>query len=325
MNNRDIFLRRNGRLIAKLSKFNDKDAFNLHIRRVLYTFKEEMGGPLCEFVKYLSRYSMRYKGVSWQKVDTISKRFGKSEATVRRYLSKLTKLGIIGREKPEKGSHNITYFRTDLMLAELPSRSNDSRFKDKDFRVNNNSDEIGDDIPNMIDQKNSETTCDSKAEETKVMTETKTLKAKSKTKLKDIIRNKDNKGRLNDIASQKSNRKPLDPSFVPNWVPSKFVDAISPFFYNAETITKLWTKAAYAARKLGLCGNNEGPSCYVETIIEAFKVTIYNSKRRTIRGSFYGYFFGVVITMLRPFIYNTPRAIDNLELFKSYLHKVELE
>jgi hypothetical protein len=227
---------------------------------------------------------MRTLGVSWQKTATMAKNFGKSEPTIKRYLSKLKKLGIIERVKPIKGSHFITYFSDQVELANLPS-------------------ETASDTPKMIHLENDETATESKAEDTKSTKEARTFKAKSKAKLSYKERYKGESAMQNDTVeinqSKPKTQKRLDDTFVPNWVASEFVESVKPFFDDANTITKLWTKAAYAARKLDLCGKNDGPNMHVQIVIDAFKTTIYDYKRNKIKGSLFGYYYGVVKNKLK--------------------------
>jgi len=284
----DVFYRRNEELIERLSNFEDAEAFNLHMRRVYLTFNDELSDNLKEFTKFLSRYSIKCGGVLWQKVETMAKGFGKSQITIRRYISVLKKIGIIDRVKPIKGSHYITYFSTDIELLELPEKT-----------VENIARDIADDIPTLIDQENVETTTGATVEGG--FSEQEALSFKSLGEPKDLS-NKRYAREMphNTVENTPINTpKTLDHSFIPKWVAADFVEAAKPFFGDAKTITKLWTKATNAARNLDLCGKTEGADSYTDIVIDAFKTTMYNHKRRAIEGSMTGFFYGVVRNKLQ--------------------------
>lgn len=270
----DLFFKRNAEVIESVSNFKNDESFNLHMRKVYYTFKDELDGSLKEFVKFLSQYSIKCHGVSWLKPETMSNYFGKSQVTIKRYISKLKKLGIINRVKPKKGSHFITYFTNTVELSDLPS-----------------------DTPKMIHQKNDETPTGSTDKPVFNEQEARTFKSLGEPKELSNKRYKD----VETPASEMANNTPknLDRSFVPNWVDPEFVETASPFFGDAKTITKLWTKATYAARNLELCGKTEGANAYVDIVIDAFKTTMYEHKRRAVKGSVFGYFYGVVRNKLQ--------------------------
>jgi hypothetical protein len=270
MQSKDLFYRRNAEVIEGVSKFNNVEAFNLHMRKIYYTFKDEIDGSLKEFVKFLSRYSMRTLGVSWQKPETMAKNFGKSVVTIKRYISALKKLSIIDRVKPSKGAHFITYFTDTVELEELPSDTTD-------------------DTPEMIHLENGQTSTESKDEPEFIEQEAMTLKARSKS-LSSKERYKGDVPSSNDTAGN-------DTLLIPNWVASEFVETVKPFL-NANQVTKLWTKAAYAARKLGMIGQGMGPTEYTSIVIEAAKAAIYKYKRRSIQTTLDGYFYGIVYNML---------------------------
>lgn len=308
---KDLFYLRNAETIEELTNFNNAESFNLHMRKVYYTFKDDLGDSLKEFVKFLSRYSMKCLGVSWQKPATMARNFGKSQITIKRYISKLKKLGIIDRVKPARGSHYITYFTNAIELAELPEEKGE---ENTGKTAVNNAGDIASDTPKMIHLENSETATGTTVEGAFSGQETMTFKAKSKTK---YISNKRYKGveiPANDTVNNTPTNRPkkLDTSFIPSYVAADFIEAAKPFYDDANTVTKLWTKATYAARNLGLCGKTEGAENYTDIVIDAFKTAIYDKKQRAIKGSFFGYFFGVVRNMLSDYIDERQSLFENI-------------
>lgn len=81
----------------------------------------------------------------------------------------------------------------------------------------------------------------------------------------------------------------LDASFTPDSVPKAFKTVAARFWNDAERIDELWQKAIMAYRSLGLA------VVYEEVAIDSLKQAIYALKRRRIRGSFDGYYYGILI------------------------------
>src|SRR5699024_1369650 len=81
----------------------------------------------------------------------------------------------------------------------------------------------------------------------------------------------------------------LDHTFVPSFVPQPFIIAVKPFFAQAKEICTLWERATIAYRTM----NFEEPiDTYLPTIIQAFKETVYRSKKNKIKTSFIQYYYG---------------------------------
>ena len=85
-------------------------------------------------------------------------------------------------------------------------------------------------------------------------------------------------------------RTSLDQSYIPNYVPSDFVNATIPFF-GAKEICQLWqrVKTAYKHSKL----EKSLDDC-IDTIIGAFKKTVLHEQLGNIKKSFVGYFYKIV-------------------------------
>jgi len=81
----------------------------------------------------------------------------------------------------------------------------------------------------------------------------------------------------------------LDASFTPDSVPSAFKKIAARFWNDANRIDTLWKKAIMAHRSLGLV------DIYEDVAIDSLKQTIFAYKHRKIRGSFDGYYYGVLI------------------------------
>ncbi|MED2972881.1 hypothetical protein P4361_11675 [Fictibacillus sp. B-59209] len=87
----------------------------------------------------------------------------------------------------------------------------------------------------------------------------------------------------------------LDYSYLPDYIPRDFIQAVKPFFTTAAEICSLWQKARVAYKKL----NIEKPlEMLIPEVIQGFKITVYQYKLQKIRTSFAQYFYGVIYGML---------------------------
>ena len=81
----------------------------------------------------------------------------------------------------------------------------------------------------------------------------------------------------------------LDASFTPDSVSSEFKRVAARFWNDAERIDELWQKAIMAHRSLGL------NDIYENVAVDSLKQAVYALKHRRIRGSFDGYYYGILI------------------------------
>lgn len=81
----------------------------------------------------------------------------------------------------------------------------------------------------------------------------------------------------------------LDASFTPDSVPKAFKTVAARFWNDAERIDELWQKAIMAHRSLGL------NDVYENVAVDSLKQAVYALKHRRIRGSFDGYYYGILI------------------------------
>jgi hypothetical protein len=83
----------------------------------------------------------------------------------------------------------------------------------------------------------------------------------------------------------------LDHTFVPSTVPKTFLETVKPFFRKAKDIYNLWQRVMIAYRRYQI---NEPIEQLLETIIKAFKETVFQYKRGTIKTTFFQYFYGTI-------------------------------
>jgi len=90
------------------------------------------------------------------------------------------------------------------------------------------------------------------------------------------------------------NLEDLDASFCPEHIPQDFIKAAKPFF-GADDIYQLWGVALNCYDRF----NFDSPiEFYIETIIGAFKQTVFQSKKGKIKKTFKAYFYGTLCGML---------------------------
>ena len=100
----------------------------------------------------------------------------------------------------------------------------------------------------------------------------------------------------------------LDKSFTSHCVPDEFRDLVGRYFNDAVMISELWRRAVFACHQY--C---TAPQVPTDIPIEAFKQTVLAYKRRKIRGSFNGYYWGVLAQMFSH--YERRRAANGTDLF----------
>ena len=107
----------------------------------------------------------------------------------------------------------------------------------------------------------------------------------------------ENKQKRNDVRPAEKNQplenisyQSIDETYLPESVHKDFIQAAKPFFH-AMVIYHLWNRVLIAYKKSKL----EQPLAnLVETVIQAFKQTIFMKKIGKIHSTFEGYFYGVV-------------------------------
>ncbi|EIT84479.1 hypothetical protein A374_15177 [Fictibacillus macauensis ZFHKF-1] len=88
----------------------------------------------------------------------------------------------------------------------------------------------------------------------------------------------------------------LDYSYLPTYIPREFINAVRSFFTSATEICHLWQTARMAYKKLDFLSTPI--EHLVPSIIQSFKVSVYQYKRGKIRQSFAQYFYGALYGVL---------------------------
>ncbi|RBW68858.1 hypothetical protein [Bacillus taeanensis] len=86
----------------------------------------------------------------------------------------------------------------------------------------------------------------------------------------------------------------LDYTYTPSNIPNEFIQAVKPFFRKAKDIHNLWQRVMIAYRRFQIA---EPVDIYIQTIITAFKETVFRYKRGTIKTTFTQYFYGTIANL----------------------------
>lgn len=131
------------------------------------------------------------------------------------------------------------------------------------------------DSAEMTDRTDSENTEESMVEEVK--SETKYVSTKDVTK-----------------KEKEYEKDEFDHTYVRDFVPAEFVKVAKRYSDNAVVIEKLWKKVLMCVKNhtTALSGYEDES---IKVAVTAFKQSVFAAKQNSIRGSFYGYFYGVLV------------------------------
>ncbi|MBB6281815.1 helix-turn-helix domain-containing protein [Geobacillus subterraneus] len=264
----------------QLQSFECIEAMNQAIRRFLYTYGHELSESVVEVLKTLSRHACEIVGVAFPKVETIATIVGKSIRTVQRALATLEQYGIIkriptirtnGKHKGGNG-HNVYVIQPVENVKELPANTVDTP------RV----------TPQMSPRQEASDVDVSSAQAAQKPAETmlcETVYSRLKNKNKDDMTS----------APSEPTLEQLDESFTPGIVPEAFVNTVAPFFRSADAIFELYRRVLIAYRRSKL---DKPVEDVIDTIVKAFKQTVFAQKKGRIRATFNGYFYRILEAML---------------------------
>lgn len=209
-------------------------------------------------LRVLEFRSKMVPGVCWLKYATIAEVIGKSVSTVRRAIRALCAAGIIEKiavTREKKGGDGANIY------VILPFLKNG---------------EHADEHAGMNTRNVAENPHDAEVQA-----------GFSEPKEDSLKEEMNNNICNNNVQRVDLNNQILDVSFVPETVPESFKQLAARFWGDAGTIYNLWRKAEMAARSLG-CDVCE------DAAIDSLKQAIFALKHRSIRGSFEGYYYGIL-------------------------------
>ncbi|MDQ0231371.1 DNA-binding Lrp family transcriptional regulator [Metabacillus malikii] len=113
---------------------------------------------------------------------------------------------------------------------------------------------------------------------------------KTENKQSSLCENKINTKRINDEPTLEQ----LDTSFLPESVSKEFVEAARPFF-NVQDIYELWRRVEIVYEKMQLKKDLDD---VMDTVVQAFKETVFAKKLGRIKSTFRGYFYRILYAKL---------------------------
>lgn len=240
--------------------FTSLEEMDKSIYQYIDHIRHDVPQSVIDVLLCLGRASLRCLGLSFMKQATIANMTGYSRNTINKALKTLESLGIVDsvRTQTKSGRPSVKVIRILPFCLETLHQKMTSAESDK---------ANWDNELNLMD------------EFEPILTESKKLLKEDSVQ--------DN---IDEIPFEQ-----LDYSFTPkNIVDEPFIRVAKPFF-GAEKIFKLWgiVKNIMKRRKLQ-CLSQE----VSESVIEAFKTTVFMYKANRIKSSFENYFFGVLDSKL---------------------------
>jgi DNA-binding Lrp family transcriptional regulator len=246
---------------SKLINFKSTQELNDHIQLHCHATSKKLNKNTKAALDLICKHSVKYKGVSWLNDETIASTLNVHVRTIKRAIQRLIDLNIVRIETVEINGLTLRYF------VILP------------FKLDEECQEIVQELSN------------SESGETSIETSYKLNLGRTESIETKEAMDIDIKDRNNVKGATK--HLPLDHSYIPSNVPDSFISACKPFFSAYDTY-KLYTRATIAHVKANLSMSMEN---YSETLIEAFKATIWAVKTSDVRDMF-GYFYRTVENML---------------------------
>ncbi|MGM9925210.1 MAG: helix-turn-helix domain-containing protein [Bacillus sp. (in: firmicutes)] len=239
-----------------LSSFTEIEKLNKTVRAyrdVIRTSikRTDVQTRLIALLEILKRHSCKQIGVSYLCKNTIAAKMEVSYKTVQRLMKKLQDMGMI-RQVPTKRKKDMKQTANAVIIVPVK--------------------EVSDKTPSKVDEK-----CP-------------TIKTSAISK----TNNKNIRNVGDSAASRKSVDNPVgntidfyDYSYVSSNVPSKFIDSVRPFFTDASSIYRLWSRLKLAAKKSKLDAHD-----HLDSFVKSFKEAILNIKQQRNNGDEIGYIYG---------------------------------
>jgi hypothetical protein len=249
--------------IETYTSFSTIEEMDQAVRGFLYKHKSSLSDGTIKVLTFIWRHSVKVIGVSFAKYDYIAEHVQLSRRTVIRVIKTLESLAIIKKIPTARmnGKQGVNLLVIQP-FQHIDSLKNNMSPQDVTVLV----------TPNKTENKQS-SLCENKLKPTNV--------------------NEQHDPHQPTAASQEVEfdlHQELDTSFLPDSVHKEFVQAAKPFF-SAIDIYKLWKRVLLAHKKTNLDGNVND---VIETVISAFKQTVFLKKMGRIHSTFEGYFYRVV-------------------------------
>ncbi|WP_052343836.1 hypothetical protein [Bacillus massiliigorillae] len=237
-----------------LSSFRDLEELNKTVRvyrDVIRTSikRRDVQSRLIALLELLKRHSCKQLGVSYMCKNTIASLLEVSYKTVQRLMKKLEEMSMI-KQVPMKRKKDMRQTANAIII--MPAKE-----------------EVSDKIP---------------PKKTDKCPANKTTNISLKQKIKNI---RNVSAIVNKSVDSNNSIEFYDYTYVSSNVPITFIDAVRPFFSDANEIYRLWSRLKLAAKKSNLNARD-----HIEDFIKSFKEAILNIKQKKNRKDVIGYIYG---------------------------------
>lgn len=257
------------------SLFKSVQEKDLYVRRVLYTYANQISDSFKEVLLCLSGYSCVVVGVSWLKHGVIAKDTGVSVSTVKRAISFFQKLGVLkveNRLRTKKGGKGANMY----ILTPIPNLSK---------------------LPDELSHEPSEMNYRQATEKPDGSKENRQFSTREYRSFKKVNLEKKKQVKHGNIEVSKPVTSDLELS-LPKSIPTDFVQLVSQHYPKTDAliIYKLWGVAKRAFKKLNMPVD---PS----VVTDAFLETFWKHKVGKVKSTFSAYMFGTIKRMLQSMKY----------------------
>ncbi|ELK46014.1 UNVERIFIED_CONTAM: helix-turn-helix domain-containing protein [Halobacillus marinus] len=239
--------------VRKHQTFQSKAELDKHVRSFLYRRKAALSEGTLEVLTFLWRHAVKFPGVAFPKRQTVVKSTGLSESTVVRALRRLVQEGLIEKVRTTKpnGRQGVN------LIVFLPQDTGSLPVDDTPR----------DTLPDTPQKSEKPFHLCSEASFSQPETKEKQRKASL------------------------SKSVPLDASYLPSFIPNRFIQTTIPFL-QTDKILDAWRTVENAYKQSDLMMPLEA---YEDLYIQTFKQGVYAWKKGRIRTELLRYYYGGLV------------------------------
>ncbi|QHT46240.1 helix-turn-helix domain-containing protein [Bacillus sp. SB49] len=239
--------------VRKHQTFQSKAELDKHVRSFLYRRKAALSEGTLEVLTFLWRHAVKFPGVAFPKRQTVVKSTGLSESTVVRALRRLVQEGLIEKVRTTKpnGRQGVN------LIVFLPQDTGSLPVDDTPR----------DTLPDTPQKSEKPFQLCSEASFSQPETKEKQRKASL------------------------SKSVPLDASYLPSFIPNRFIQTTIPFL-QTDKILDAWRTVENAYKQSDLMMPLEA---YEDLYIQTFKQGVYAWKKGRIRTELLRYYYGGLV------------------------------
>lgn len=263
-----------------LATFNDINELNEAVRTHKETHSDNLNKNQLRILNLLHRYSAKFKGVSFLTKNNIANQLDISRRTVIRACQRLEELNIIKQYETKRKS-DMQQSSNAIVIQQIPDEENDNQ---NGTLINNVTQEVTQESANYDEN------CHS-------------------SKTTSFEKQSNNNKRNTRTHTHENTDNQFDYTSVSSNVPASFIDNIKPFFNDADTIYKLYSRLTLAIRNTLSEPSKSGYRAFlndhIDKYIKSFKESLYRHKTRyetSIKSDLFGYLYGTFCNVTRQII-----------------------